>query len=110
MIKGPAYVPVDVHGTIYVKSRYKNAREEIEDVIRGYLDMVSSDRNFGEALRFDKLYAAVQQLECVELIYDLHLLPQKTGLARRVEEDVILEEECLCYPGNLYLQIGTYGK
>ncbi|MBR5578978.1 MAG: baseplate J/gp47 family protein [Lachnospiraceae bacterium] len=110
IIQGPQYVPVDVHGTIYVGSQYKNAKAEIEKVITEYIDTVSSERNFGDILKFDRLYAAVQELECVEFIYDLHMVPQKSGLARLQEEDVIPEEECLCYAGNFYLQIGTYGK
>lgn len=109
-IVDPHYVPIDVHGTIYVSNQYKNAKEEIERTISNCVDYLHSGKNFGETLRFNEIYQAVQQLDCVEFIYDLHMIPQKAGLGRVQEEDVFLTEESLCYMGNFYLQIGTYGK
>ena len=109
-IVGPQYIPIDVHGTIYVSNQFKNAKEEIERAIDGCVDYLHSEKNFGDTLRFEEIYQAVQKLECVEFIYDLHMIPQKAGLVRMQEEDVLLTEDSLCYMGNFYLQIGTYGK
>lgn len=109
-VVGPQYVPIDVHGTIYVSNQYKNAEEEIKHTIEAYIDYLHSDKSFGETLKFDELYYAIQQLDCVEFIYDLHIIPQRTDVGRLQDEDIILIEEGLCYMGNFYLQIGTYGK
>lgn len=109
-ILNPQYVPVDVHGTIYVNGSSKNSRQEIEAVIYQTVDYLKSDKTFGERLRFEELFQHIQSLDCVEYIYDLHMVSQKPGLARSEEADIVPSEECLCYVGQLYLDIGTYGK
>lgn len=110
ILKDPQYVPIDIHGTIYINSKYKDARKKIEEAIHQQIDYIHSDKSFGDILKFDDLFYAIQQLECVEFIYDLHMTAQKPGLVTVREPDIHLSEECLCYVGNLYLDIGTYGK
>lgn len=110
ILKNPQYVPIDVHGTIYISSKYKDAGKEIEEAIHRQIDYIHSEKSFGDVLKFDDLFYAIQQLECVEFIYDLHMTAQKPGLVTVREPDIYLSEECLCYVGNLYLDIGTYGK
>ena len=109
-IMSPQYVPIDVHGTIYVKSQYEHGRRDIEEAIHRTLDYLDSEKNFGDRIKFDDLFHEIQMLDCVEFIYDLRMNPQKPGLARVEELDILPAEDCLCYVGRLYLEIGTHRK
>lgn len=100
----PAYTPIDVHGTVYVKRQYENSLELIEKAIRKKLDYINSERNFGEVLKFDEVFHEIEALDCVDFVYELSLYPQNTALARLVEADIVPNENCLCYAGNIILQ------
>ncbi len=104
----PMYVPIDVHGTVYMKSQYENARQMIEDKLREKIDYIHSEKNFGEVLKFDEVFHAVEALDCVEFVYELSLTPQKPGMARMSEADIIPNENCLCYAGEIRLELGSY--
>ncbi len=105
-IADPVYTPVDVQGTIYVKRQYENSLTLIEEVIRKNIDYIHSGRNFGEVLKFDQVFHEIEALECVEFIYELSLHPQNPGLAKLIEADIVPNENCLCYAGNILLQTG----
>ncbi len=109
-IVSPVYVPVDVHGLIYVKRQYENSRELIEEAIRRQIDYIHSDRNFGELLKFDELFREIEALDCVEFIYELSMQPRQSYLASMRDGDVAPVENCLCYPGEMALETATYGK
>lgn len=109
-ITSPQYVPVDVHGVIYVRQQYENSLQEITQTIRTYLDHIHSERNFGDVLKFDQLFHEIEALNCVEFIYELSLHPQRAGLAKMADSDVIPAENCLCYAGEIILETGTYRK
>lgn len=100
----PAYTPIDVRGVIYVKRQYENSLEQIEEAIRRKMDYIHSDRNFGDTLKFDEIFHEIESLDCVEFIYELSLYPQNPGLAKLVEADIVPNENCLCYAGNIILQ------
>ncbi len=105
-IMPPAYVPVNVQGIVYVKNQYENALEQIEKAVRQSVDFVHSERNFGETLKFEDVFRAVESLDCVEFIYELSLYPQDPSLARLVEADIVPAENALCYAGEIALEIG----
>lgn len=105
-ITEPMYTPIDVRGTIYVKRQYENSLELIEEVIRKNIDYIHSERNFGEVLKFDQIFHEIEALDCVEFIYELSMHPQNPSLAKRIEADIVPNENCLCYAGNILLQTG----
>lgn len=100
----PVYTPIDVHGTVYVKRQYENSLELIEQAIRKKIDYIHSQRNFGEVLKFDEVFHEIEALDCVEFVYELSMHPQNPSLARLVEADIVPNENCLCYAGNIVLQ------
>lgn len=100
----PVYTPIDVQGRVYVKRQYENSLEQIEETIRKFMDSVHSKRNFGEILKFDEIFHEIETLDCVEFVYELSLYPRNPGLAKLVEADIVPEENCLCYAGNIRLQ------
>lgn len=102
----PVYTAIDVRGTVYVKRQYENSLALMEEVIRQKIDYIHSGRNFGEVLKFDEIFHEIEALDCVEFIYELSLHPQNPSLARRVEADIVPNENCLCYVGNILLQTG----
>ncbi len=106
----PVYEPVNVRGTIYVKPTYENCREQIEQAIRERLDYIGSDCNFGQVLKFNEVFHAVESLDCVEFIYDLSLQPQHVSQAKQKDADIYPIENCLLYTGDLALEIDVFVK
>lgn len=102
----PIYTAIDVHGTIYVKNQYENTMEQIEQAIRKKIDYIHSDRNFGVPLKFDEVFHAIEELDCVDFIYELSMYPQEPALAKLVDSDIIPGENVLCYAGEISLEIG----
>ena len=106
----PVYTQVDVNGTIYVKMHYDNSRELIEETIRQKVDYLNSDRNFGELLKFDDVFHAIELLDCVEYIYELSLRPKTSAHAKMQDSDILPAENCLLVPGNINLELITFEK
>lgn len=106
----PVYEPVNVRGTVYVKPVYKNCREQIEQVIREQIDYIHSDKNFGDVLRFNEVFHAIEDLECVEFVYALSLQPQHSNQAKLKETDIYPALNCLLYPGTISLEIDVHVK
>ena len=106
-LQQPVYVPVQVRGTVYVKSHFEGSREQIESVIRQELDYIHSDRNFGERLNFDALFHRLEELECVDFIYELKLTAQGGSHVTMQGLDIQPDDNCLLYPGGIQLEINT---
>lgn len=106
----PVYEPVNVRGTVYVKPTYENCREQIEQAVRSCIDYVNTDRGFGEVLKFNEVFRAVESLDCVEFIYDLSLQPQHATQARLRDADIYPIENCLLYPGELAIEVDVFVK
>ena len=106
----PAYTQVNVSGTIYVKMHYENSQAIIEDTIRQKIDYLNSEKNFGELLKFDDVFRAVELLDCVEYIYELSLRPLTTAHAKMKDADILPAENCLLTPGQISLELITFEK
>jgi uncharacterized phage protein gp47/JayE len=103
----PRYLPIDVKGDIYVKSRFANARADIERALAEALDFVSSDAGFGEPVLFDKVFRAVAGLPCVLTVMDLSITPGSRGAASLNGLDIIPNGDCLCYPGKISIGVNA---
>ena len=75
-----------------------------------HLDYLRSDRNFGEKLRFEDVFRAIEGLECVDHIYNLALHSENGKLATVKEYDIYPRYDVLCYPGEIQLEIVTSEK
>lgn len=104
-VRQPVYQPVVTNAIIYVKPHYENCREMIEQIIRKELDYVHGNQNFGETLRFDKLFHAVEALECVGYLSDFSIAVEGGGHAVSEGADIRPDENCLLYPGKISLEI-----
>lgn len=102
---GPRYVGIDVRGVIYVKRQYEYYMEEIEGVLRRHLDYRKGPQNFGEVLKFEKLFYDLEQLDCIVSMQNLAIYPQNLNHVSMEGMDIHPEGDCLCYPGNFYLEI-----
>ena len=100
-------MPVNVNAVVYVKPHYEGASGAIEEAIKRKIDYLGSDKNFGEVLKFDEVFHAVESLECVEYVYELSLRPQSPAGATMRDADVIPELNCLLYPGNIRIDALT---
>lgn len=101
----PKYTSVLTSGTIYVKPHFEGAREKIEEVITKEIDYVAGDQEFGQVLSFEKLFHAIESLECVAYVYDLNIVPQKGNNAKMEGSDIRPMEDCLLVPGQIKLDI-----
>ena len=100
----PVYTAVNVSGSVYVKLHYEHSLEEITETIRKHVDYLNSDKNFGERLRFDEVFHAIEMLDCVEYVYDLSLRPQSTAGAKVEDADICPNINCLLYPGKIDIE------
>ena len=104
----PLYMPVNVSATVYVKMHFENAAARIEEVIREKVDYLNSSKNFGDPLKFDEVFHAIEMLDCVEYVYDLSLRPKSFSGARMQDADVIPAGNCLLYPGEIRVETVTF--
>ena len=100
-------MPVNVNAVVYVKQHYEGASKAIENAIKRKIDYLNSEKNFGEALKFDEVFHAVESLECVEYVYELSLRPQSPAGAVMRDADVVPDMNCLLYPGNIRIEALT---
>lgn len=103
----PVYAPVGVRATVYVKRHFSDCRAQIEERIKARLDYPNSDHNIGEVLKFEDVFHAIEELLCVEYVYELSLHSENPKIAQLKEYDIIPRFDCLIYPGNIQLQIVT---
>jgi len=106
-LRQPRYVPIDVQLIVYVKSYYTNARAEIEKLLNQELDYISSEHGFGETVYFNALFRKLEELPCVESVFELILTPRGRGTATFSGADIHLSDDALCYPGHLNLEINA---
>ena len=92
-------------GTIYVKPHYENCQEQIERVIRRELDYIHGEQNLGTVLRFDRLFHAVEALECVAYLSEFGVTAEGGTYAVSEGADIRPDENCLLYPGKIKLEI-----
>lgn len=103
----PSFVAIGVKCTVYVKRHFTDCRKQIEDRIKSQVDYIHSDRNFGDRLMFEDVFHSIEDLECVEYVYDLSLHSENGKLAQVKEYDIFPRFDCLCYPGEIQLELVT---
>lgn len=104
-VRQPVYTAVFTSGTIYVKPHYEGCRQQIEAAVREKLDYVHGSMGFGERLRFDRIFHAVEDLDCVSYIHELAISPQNGANVIMDGMDIVPAPNCLLYPGNIRLEI-----
>ena len=106
----PSFAAVGVKCTVYVKRHYTDCKRQIEDRLKAKLDYINSDKNFGDRLMFEDVFHAIEDLPCVEYVYDLSLHSENNKLAQMKEYDIYPRFDCLCYPGEINLELVTSDK
>lgn len=104
-VRQPVYQAVATSGTIYVKPHYENCREQIEQTIRKELDYIHGNCNFGELLHFDKLFHAIEALECVGYMSAFNIIAEGGGYATAEGADIRPDQNCLLYPGKINIEV-----
>ncbi len=110
MILPPIYVGVSVRATVYVKRHFTDSREQIENKIRHIVDYMKSEKNFGEVLTFEEVFSGIEDLPCVEYVYELFMRPESHKHAALKESNIYPGENCLLYPGRIDVEVITYSK
>ena len=103
----PAYVPIEVTGTIYVRRHYENCLEEITKVIEKHLDYLKNEKNFGEILKFDALFNDIEEMDCVDHIYELSIKPENQN-AVMSGLDIVPAENALCCTGRIAIELNMF--
>jgi hypothetical protein len=106
----PSFVAIGVKCTVYVKRHYADVKNQIEERIRAQIDYIDTDRNFGDRLMFEDVFHAIEDLPCVEYVYELSLHSENNKLAQLKEYDIFPRYDTLCYPGDIQLEIVTSDK
>lgn len=101
----PVYVPVNVSGKIYVKPHFNNCERLVKETVVAELDYIRGNQNFGEPLRFDKVFHALDVLECVSYVYDLNIESAKPEYISKEGADLYPVKNCLFYPGIIALEV-----
>lgn len=107
LVEAPVYVPIDVRGTIYMEKHFENGRQQIDEVLMQFLSDRDGKRTFGEAISYHEMYRRLEELECVGEIYDLSFAPQNPAGARQIGLDLKLNENCICCPGVISIELNT---
>jgi hypothetical protein len=110
VIVKPCFVAIGVKCTVYVKRHYSDVQHQIEARIKAQIDYIDSDKNFGDVLMFEDVFHAIEELPCVEYVYDLSLHSENNKLAQLKEYDIFPRFDALCYPGEIQLEIVTSEK
>ena len=100
----PVYVGVSVQLTVYVKRRYSNSREQIEERIRSLFSYIDGEKNFGDPLTFEEVFSGIESLECVDYVYDLYMQPENLKYAKLRDSNIYPAENCLLYPKQIQLE------
>lgn len=103
----PNYVAISVKCTAYVKRHFNDCKHQIEERIKSKIDYINSEHNFGDRLLFEDVFHAIEELPCVEYVYDLSLHSENNKLAQMKEYDIYPRFDCLCYPGEITVEIVT---
>ncbi|MBP3825630.1 MAG: baseplate J/gp47 family protein [Butyrivibrio sp.] len=103
----PSYVAISAKCTVYVKRHFRDCKAQIESRIKSRIDYINSDRNFGDILMFEDVFHAIEDLDCVEYVYDLSLRSDNNKLAQLREYDIYPRFDTLCYPGEIEIEIVT---
>lgn len=110
MILPPIYVGVSVRTTVYVKRHFTDSREQIEKKIKQIVNYMESEKNFGEVLTFEEVFSGIEDLPCVEYVYELFMRPESLKHAALKESNIFPGENCLLYPGQVDVEVITFSK
>ena len=105
----PRYVPVGVHVTLSIRGMASYAREEAERLLRELLDYVNGPQGFGQWVRFNEIYQKLNALPFVEGVDALRLFPESRDAVLE-GSDIRLENDSLCYPGTIRLNLREHGR
>ncbi len=103
-ILSPVYVGVSVKLTVYVKRQFSDSRQQIEDRVKQLLNYIDGDKNFGDPLTFEEVFAGIENLDCVDYVYDLFMQPENLKNAMLRDGNIYPSENCLLYPGQIMLE------
>ncbi len=106
----PVYVGVSARLTVYVKRHFSDSKERIERRLKQILNYRESEKNFGEPLTFEEVFSGIEELDCVEFIYELFMRPDNMKYAVMKESNIYPGENCLLYPGQIELETVTSSK
>ncbi|MBQ7706662.1 MAG: baseplate J/gp47 family protein [Lachnospiraceae bacterium] len=109
-LTSPVYTRVNVTGTVYVRLNYDDCESQIVRCIKEKIDYINTNKNFGDRLSFDDCFHAIEMLDCVKNVYDLSILPHSLTHAKLVEADIVPEDNCLLYPGDIKIEVVTYDR
>ena len=104
----PKFVPVNVRATVYVKQHYENLVPDIEKAIYDELNFMESEKNFGDAVRFQDVFSSIENVSGVAYVESLSLKPKRVNTARLVEEDVVPEIQGMIIPGDIKIETVVY--
>lgn len=94
-ILDPEYIGIAVYGEAAVRPQFQDAREQIEEAVRAYLDEKAWE--IGRPVLCSTIYGIIDTLPCVWQVRSLTVNARGTGCRRLVNGDVALPPNGLAY-------------
>ena len=95
-VMGPRFVPVRISGRICVRSQYGEAPDTVRTRITKLFADQADQAGFGGTVELSVIFKAVQEMNCVEEVYELTGHPGPGAVL--YGSDIVLENGCLAYP------------
>jgi len=106
----PVYAPVNVSATVMVNQSYEHTEERLRRLVEHMINYMETNKNFGELLKFEDVFHALEEDPGVVYVQQLTLRPARTQLATRQEQNVLPNPDAIIIPGNINLELLTYHK
>lgn len=101
----PVYIPIDVYAVIFVEKYVTDCKNQVIDLIRENLNYVSDYHNFGDKISFSSLFKKIEAVEGVEYVYNLSIKARENRNVTMIGYDIVLNDNCLCYAGDIRVDI-----
>ena len=100
----PKYVGIEVSGTVALKDRSPDAREQVLDALSAYIDYRRSGTAFGRAIVYGELYARLRTLPCVRNVEGLSLERVGSGGRKNDGGDIEIFPDSLTWLKNTQIE------
>jgi len=109
-VSDPEYIKVNAKAVVYVTNNTPENYAAVKEKIENCLNYIENDANFGDVLKFDRVFGAIEELAFVDYVYSLVLRPDSLQFASMEDIDIKPVNSGLFVPGNIKIELVTNHK
>lgn len=83
----PVYVEIEIYGDIFIKPQYFNARGEIEEGVKKYIQ--DNNHTFGQPIVYHQLFTFIDRMEAVVKVKTLTLVTTNEQINTNLQGDLL---------------------